>query len=397
MRLLSLCLLILSAAFLFGCSIFKEKPEPPVSMKVPFPPIPVKSADAVNLAYELELSRYRDKFMTLLKAEAIDQDTGKTLLTLKKDSLDLNLHPADTPPPNETERLAGTRRLYYPRVSLWVKVKAGAVPSKLVHRLTFAPTEFSAEPVIIIGAETEVLTDVKPPVISPPLRGSGWVAVETTRAASRHFQTQMTKNGLTCVPERFAQDWLLLNPEKKDFVSGDFRNNANWFSYGKDILAVSDGTVIKIRDGVPDNREAGKSGEDPSGNYLTLDIGNSAYASYLHIKPGSFRVKEGEKVRKGDTLALAGNSGASFAPHLHFQITNKPDLVSEGIPFVFDSFEDCGACPATQAATFGMDLPDLLMKYFTSKEFPVKEPIFYPQLQKRKNEIVENLSIINFK
>ena len=57
------------------------------------------------------------------------------------------------------------------------------------------------------------------------------------------------------------------------------------------------------------------------------------YPVYAHLQPGSLRVKLGDKVRRGQTLGLVGNSGNSTEPHLHFHITdaNSP-LGSEGLP-----------------------------------------------------------------
>lgn len=77
---------------------------------------------------------------------------------------------------------------------------------------------------------------------------------------------------------------------------------------------------------------------------MTLDLGNGRYAIYLHMQPGKIRVKVGDKVRRGEVLGLVGNSGNSDGPHLHFQIcdANSP-LGSEGLPFVFESFEKLGS------------------------------------------------------
>lgn len=62
-------------------------------------------------------------------------------------------------------------------------------------------------------------------------------------------------------------------------------------------------------------------------------------AVYAHLKPGSVRVKVGDKVRAGDVIGLLGNSGTSLAPHLHFHIMNGPNAItSDGYPYVIKSF-----------------------------------------------------------
>ena len=45
-----------------------------------------------------------------------------------------------------------------------------------------------------------------------------------------------------------------------------------------------------------------------------------SFAVLSGIKPGSVRVKAGQRVARGAVLGLCGNSGNSSEPHLHFHL-----------------------------------------------------------------------------
>ena len=68
------------------------------------------------------------------------------------------------------------------------------------------------------------------------------------------------------------------------------------------------------------------------------------------------RVKQGDRVRRGDAIARLGNS-ASTSPHLHFQIVDGPDpFSSEGVPFIFDEFTHQGSVHRNEMPAGGWDI-----------------------------------------
>ncbi len=104
------------------------------------------------------------------------------------------------------------------------------------------------------------------------------------------------------------------------------RRNEDYLVYGKEILAAAQGTVVTAIDGVPDNEPGSMNPLCAVGNCLIIDQGSSEYAVYAHLKPDSLRVHRGDKVRKGQVLALCGNSGNSSEPHLHFHLQDNAIL-----------------------------------------------------------------------
>lgn len=76
---------------------------------------------------------------------------------------------------------------------------------------------------------------------------------------------------------------------------------------GTRVFATADGVVSEI-----------KGMTSTSGITVVIDHRNGYTTSYSHLQ--SAKVEEGQKVERGDIIALSGNSGLSLAPHLHYEV-----------------------------------------------------------------------------
>jgi hypothetical protein len=112
---------------------------------------------------------------------------------------------------------------------------------------------------------------------------------------------------------------------------------------GVDVLAASDGTVLRIRDGVPDVsvRSLGaRAVEDREcGNGVVIAHDDGFETQYCHMAQGSIRVAPGTKVRAGAPVGRIGLSGMTEYPHLHFTVRRNGTVVD---PFAVDVAP--GAC-----------------------------------------------------
>jgi len=99
---------------------------------------------------------------------------------------------------------------------------------------------------------------------------------------------------------------------------------------GTPIIAARAGTVVSI-----ENNQSGR-GTHPSGNYVRILHEDGTMSVYLHLKRGSLKVREGQKVAQGALLALSGNTGNSTGPHLHFVVQRNVGFALQSIPFEFN-------------------------------------------------------------
>lgn len=82
-------------------------------------------------------------------------------------------------------------------------------------------------------------------------------------------------------------------------------------------LAVPQGTPIEATEA---GRVTYSGWADGYGNFVSIDHGGGYSSRYGHAS--KLMVKVGQKVRKGQTIALVGSTGHSTGPHLHFELVS---------------------------------------------------------------------------
>jgi hypothetical protein len=335
------------------CGIAQTHSGFPVDIVVGTPPQPVASDGRTWLVYELHLTNYAPLPIELTGVEVFG-DGGTTLASYHAQELEKaviaveELSSADSP-----SRFAGTRTLGEGHAAMMfinLALEPGArQPNELHHRFSFAVTRQNGEIIqrTVDGVVVPVVQEPVP-VLAAPLRGSLWIAFNALSSAD-HRRSLNAIDGRERIPQRFAIDWMQLGPDRRLF-HGDKKSNADYYDYGAEVVAVADGRVSDLKDGLPENTGSSERSsrtitiDNAVGNYVIVDLGRGRFALYAHLQPGSLTVKVGDKVSAGQVLARLGNSGNSDEPHLHFQLmdSNSP-LGSEGIPCEFVSFTQLGA------------------------------------------------------
>src|SRR5215208_5965187 len=156
-----------------------------------------------------------------------------------------------------------------------------------------------------------------PVAIDPPLAGEwAMLAGGRTTLISHHYSTPVVRDAL---------DFMRLDEDGRGY-QGDPNRAESWYGFGEPVLAPADGTVVSVSDVHPDEPIGDHGQTPPYGNHIVLEISRGRYAVLGHLKQGSARVSEGERVRLGQQIAAVGDTGRSLWPHLHIHVQEGPNL-----------------------------------------------------------------------
>jgi hypothetical protein len=345
--------MILGAAACYGQTVIADDVLSPLVATPIAAPNPVLGADdKTHLVYEIVLMNMGSTTVGLDKIETLDAISGTVLGTLEGEALAQMLRLNGGA--KGTELLAGGSGVVFMDVTL---DKDAAIPKTLKHRFKIAVAKTPSpdrggdrEPAPELPQEISFVgdpLDVGAPavVVSPPLKGERWT-VAGGCCNSYHRRATLPINGAIHVAQRYAIDFVQLN-DKNMLYSGPQDQLSSYAFFGDEIHSVADGIVVQIADGLPEQVPGklpkGATIQMMAGNHVVVEIGEARYAFYAHMQPGSLRVKVGDKVVTRQVLGLLGNSGNTDAPHLHFHVMDGPSpLLSNGLPYVFTSFEGQG-------------------------------------------------------
>jgi murein DD-endopeptidase MepM/ murein hydrolase activator NlpD len=92
---------------------------------------------------------------------------------------------------------------------------------------------------------------------------------------------------------------------------------------GNRIVSPANGTIVKV------------GWENGYGRFVEIAHGYGVNTTYGHL--ATARVVEGQRVKRGDVIALVGSTGRSTGPHLHYEVRSGGKAVNP-LDFILNAF-----------------------------------------------------------
>ncbi|MBQ3151806.1 MAG: peptidoglycan DD-metalloendopeptidase family protein [Clostridia bacterium] len=174
--------------------------------------------------------------------------------------------------------------------------------------------------------------------LTSPQAHTGTVASETeteSEAPSVTATMPSTTKINVITPESIKLIWPL--PYKNCYISAPFGQYPSGGVHrgldicvrggtlGKNVVAAADGKVINYG-----------FNHWSMGNYIIIDHGYGLFTAYYHLQ--TLYVAGGDSVEQGQVIGLAGSTGNSTGPHLHFEVRiNRNGAITRVDPLKFVS------------------------------------------------------------
>jgi hypothetical protein len=351
---------IITPVLVTACLISAARPgdgqtgTPPDKQVSPYPvavtvaPDPVRIVDAggtLQLDFDFHIANSTPDSLEIALLRVSAYDSAGIFLT-RKELNRLGLIPCTRELCN-TEVGPGARIIVFNPFYSW---RLESRPAEL--RYTFGLVSKNSE------SRFQIETTVRPAAADPrtvlhlPLEGKLFVwdgfGIQSHHRRFDPFHEFSEKLGIKSNPSRYGLDFEMVDETGRTYHDDPARLE-NYYIYGRLVLATAAGSVADCVDGRPDS-EIGRFSVDYDeifrtrdlrlfgGNFIYLDHGNGEFSTFLHLRPGSLKVRIGDRVEADQVIAEVGNSGDSIEPHLHYQLNLQPRFDSESLPPVFHDF-----------------------------------------------------------
>ncbi|SFG65616.1 peptidoglycan DD-metalloendopeptidase family protein [Sulfitobacter dubius] len=170
--------------------------------------------------------------------------------------------------------------------------------------------------------------------------------LDCTLGQDCHIQQYMDRD-----PSSAAQDYRCSGLTYDGHKGTDFAlPDRAAMAAGVTVRAAAGGVVKGLRDGMQDNAPLSEVRGRECGNGAVIDNGNGWETQYCHLKRGSLRVTDGQKISEGDVIGQVGQSGKAAFPHLHLSLRHNGQPV--------DPFDPKGSdCTTVPSDTLWQDTP----------------------------------------
>ena len=164
----------------------------------------------------------------------------------------------------------------------------------------------------------------------PPVVLATWQIVDTTAAYHRMVTLHERYGDPRAVPAPYAYRLPYLHGKTFSVLQGFHgafsHRGSNEFAVDFDcpvataVLAARPGVVVATNDAAQGSGTTPDYLEYSRTNFVLVLHDDGTLGEYMHLAPSGVKVAPGQRVERGDELALSGNTGFSSTPHLHFQL-----------------------------------------------------------------------------
>ena len=209
-------------------------------------------------------------------------------------------------------------------IDLDLDLRAAAV--EVGKHLTDEQVGQAVEAMLQLGGEREADTRETPPTQDKPAPDAELPDEQVLQAVAEFHLSQEAYAGYE-TPESVCYDCLTLPFSYVSPIAGEKSSGFGYrvhpidgvvkFHYGTDYAAAEGTPIAAFTDGTVTMTGSEKG----YGNYVQLTHSGGWQTFYAHCS--EIQVTWGQQVKRGETIALSGNTGRTTGAHLHFELLHE--------------------------------------------------------------------------